>query len=221
LFIVKLSYNNVPITSISANQKITVIAKFDSKIDMSSGPETCLLQVARDPSNNHVIDISGNSGYDASVLSWGNNDTYGDYLIFNGSGIQIKNTNGSNDPRTVLMFFNHSNTSEEFIFGFYEYNAIIESDHTFAYNSESNAYSTGVVDVENTWYHLGFIVTGNGNMVGNKMYINGVNYPLSWGNGPNGNAVFQNYIALGRWMHGTNIQLHGYESQIYYFDREL
>jgi len=47
----------------SANQKITVIAKFDSKIDMSSGPETCLLQIAKDPTNNHLIDISGNSGY--------------------------------------------------------------------------------------------------------------------------------------------------------------
>jgi len=64
LFIVKLSYNNVPITSISANQKITIIAKFDSNTDRSSGAETCLLQVAKDPTNNHLIDISGNSGYD-------------------------------------------------------------------------------------------------------------------------------------------------------------
>jgi len=31
---------------------------------MSNGAETCLLQVARDPTNNHLIDISGNSGYD-------------------------------------------------------------------------------------------------------------------------------------------------------------
>jgi len=31
---------------------------------MSSGPETCLLQVARNPTNNHLIDISGNSNFD-------------------------------------------------------------------------------------------------------------------------------------------------------------
>jgi len=64
LFIVKLSNNNTPITSISTTDNIIIIAKFDSTTDMSNGVETCLLQIARDPSNNHVIDISGNSGYD-------------------------------------------------------------------------------------------------------------------------------------------------------------
>jgi len=64
LFIVKLSNNNTPITSISTTDSITITAKFDSTTDMSSGPETCLLQIAKDSSNNHLIDISGNSGYD-------------------------------------------------------------------------------------------------------------------------------------------------------------
>jgi len=59
-------------------------------------------------------------------------------------------------------------------------------------------------------------------MVGNKMYLNGVDEPLSWiANSGNGKAVFKDYIALGRWMINSYYQLHGYEAQIYYFDREL
>jgi len=222
LFIVKLSYNNVPITSISANQTITIIAKFDSKIDMSSGPETCLLQVARDPSNNHVIDISGNSGYDASVLNWGHDDTYGDYLIFNNSGIQIANTNGNNDPRTVLMFGIHTATSDTgIIFGFDWYADQINGH--FMFTSHAPQYAvTDIIPVNNTWYHVGAVMTGTGNMAGNKQYINGESYPLSWINSSaNGLAVFQNYIILGGFREETTYDLIGYESQIYYFDREL
>jgi len=202
------------------NQKINIIAKFDSKIDMSNGAETCLLQIAKDPSNNHVIDISGNSGYDASVLSWGHNATYGDYLIFNGQRIQITNTNGSSNTRTILMFFNHTSTRSEMLLGFYEYDVYPITE--MAYNSCCNLYSSRFTTSTNTWYHLGAVMTGTGYMVGNKMYINGDNKPLSWtNNSGNGNAVFQNYITLGSWMNSTNYQLHGYEAQIYYFDREL
>jgi len=118
------------------------------------------------------------------------------------------------------MFFNHASTRSEMLLGFYEYD--VYPITIMGYNS-NNLYSTGFTTSTNTWYHLGAVMTGTGNMVGNKMYINGKNYPLSWTTGSgNGNAVFQNYITLGGWMFNSGYyELHGYEAQIYYFDREL
>jgi len=193
---------------------------------MSSGPETCLLQVARDPTNNHVIDISGNSGYNSALpsgITWENDSTYGEYLNFDDQKIQITNTNGNNDPRTVLMFFNQTdNTSNnQMIFGFDEYTTMIYKTE-IGYTSNSNNYSPSLTPAENTWYHLGAVITGNGNMVGNKMYINGINEPLSWTLGSaNGKAIFENYIVLGGYTQEDDHKFYGYESQIYYFDREL
>jgi len=124
------------------------------------------------------------------------------------------------------MFFNHTGANNgEMLLGFYEYDACFwpDSDGGAGYNSGvSYPYSTGVTPTDNTWYHLGAVMTGTGNMVGNKMYLNGINYPLTWvRGGGNGDAVFQNYIVLGGWIINSNFMLHGYESQIYYFDREL
>jgi len=119
------------------------------------------------------------------------------------------------------MFTDHTNTTVEFTSGYYYYNVEFYNS-AFSYSSNGNIYGTEFTTSTNTWYHLSTVMTGTGNMVGNKMYINGENYPLSWIlNSANGNALFQNYIVLGGWMVNTDFMLHGYESQIYYFDREL
>jgi len=193
-------------------------------MDRSSGPETCLLQVARDPSNNHVIDISGNSGYDASVLSWGYDNTYGDYLIFNQSAIQINNTNGNHDPRTILMFAKHTVTTDtSIILSYGVYANQIGTRFMYTYNGSQYSI-TDISPQDNTWYHVASIMTGNGYMIGNKMYIDGVNYPLSWFREQSeltGQAILENFIVLGGITTKNTYNLIGYESQIYYFDREL
>ena len=219
LFIVRLQAGGSALSSLSTNDVITLQLAVQSATDLSSGPETCLLAIGKGD-NGNVVDVSGNSGYDASVLSWGNDNTYGDYLIFNGSGIQITNTGGSSDMRTVLMFADHTDTDADMIFSFYKYN--VQYYNSIGYDSYGNILNVNTTISENTWYHFGCVMSGTGNMDGNKMYINGVNYPLSWAVGSaNGDAVFESYINLGTWQINGNQNLHGYEAQIYYFDREL
>jgi len=59
-------------------------------------------------------------------------------------------------------------------------------------------------------------------MNGNKMYVNGINQSLSWYYGGNDSSIaFQNYIYIGGPPSNNSWSLHGCESQIYYFDREL
>jgi len=123
------------------------------------------------------------------------------------------------------MFVNNTNTNtSRMFFAFDVYNFEFSSyKNTFAYDSDTATYITNTVMTENTWYHAGAVMTGTGNMVGNKIYINGENKPLSWAPNESGNgkAIFQNYINLGGWMKNTDYYTYGYESHIYYFDREL
>jgi len=148
-------------------------------------------------------------------------------LNFDYYKIQITNTNGNSDVRTVLMFFDPFDQycCDDALFGFYKYDVIGRSNsNKIGYNSVDNFYAPDIAINNDNWYHLGAVMTGTGNMVGNKIYINGKNLPLSWIEGnENGLAVFQNYIVLGSWMNDDyeDHTYSGYESQIYYFDREL
>jgi len=143
-------------------------------------------------------------------------------LHFNGSGIQIANTNGTNDPRTVIMFTKHTTTNEgALLFGFEWYTD--QALGHFMFSTGVPQYGiTDIIPTNNTWYHIGAVMTGTGNMVGNKQYVNGKSYPLSWiRSSPDGNAIFQNYIIIGGVLKNAKYDLYGYESHIYYFDREL
>jgi len=119
------------------------------------------------------------------------------------------------------MFFDSlgDSISLNMFFNFYRYAAIEMSDQIGFITLHNNYMSNATIN-NNVWYHLGAVMGSNENVINNKIYLNGENKPVSVPNSTDENAVFQDYIKIGG-EPVDGIGFHGYESQIYYFDREL
>src|SRR6056300_992981 len=140
-----------------------------------------------------AIDTSGrsNDGTYYGGATYRHDDTF---ILSGGSGTKVEgNVNGyggGSSPFSISLWFNSNSTNTDYIAGLGNYNSspnnhisgiLIRSDGTVGINHYNNDTTSvaGVLSRTPGWNHIVYTYSGGSTTQGDRIYLNGVNVPLS------------------------------------------
>jgi hypothetical protein len=140
-----------------------------------------------------AIDTSGrsNDGTYYGAATYRHDDTF---ILSGGSGTKVEgNVNGyggGSSPFSISLWFNANSTNTAYIAGLGNYNGspnnhisgiLIRSNGTIGINHYNNDTTSvaGVLSRTPGWNHIVYTYSGGSTTQGDKIYLNGVNVPLS------------------------------------------